>query len=240
MRLLLASNNTHKQRELAEIMQRHELITPAQLGLEFEHDETAESFFGNAHDKARALYNLVAEHQRAAAAGGGFQTAAAGGEPSAAAAGGGEPGAAATGADLVVIADDSGLCVDALGGEPGVRSARYGSAPDGPDLNDSDRNQLLLSALAHTNDRDAHYVCCMVAYLGPDRFYVVQETWQGRITTQPSTGKGGFGYDPIFLLPDLGTTVADISADEKHRRSHRGKAARKLALLLDALEHAPG
>ncbi len=237
MQLLLASNNTHKQRELAEIMQRHELITPAQLGLEFEHDETADSFIGNAHDKARALYELVTEHREAAAAGGASKRAAAGSHPKASDAAGGGPDAPAASGALVIVADDSGLCVDALGGEPGVRSARYGSAPGGPDLNDAERNQLLLSALAHTNDRDAHYVCCMVAYLGADRFYIVQETWHGRIATQPSTGKGGFGYDPVFFLPDLGVTVADISAAEKHRCSHRGKAARRLALLLDALEH---
>ncbi|WP_304221972.1 RdgB/HAM1 family non-canonical purine NTP pyrophosphatase [Gracilinema caldarium] len=135
--------------------------------------------------------------------------------------------------DLVhepVIADDSGLCVDALDGRPGIYSARYGST-DGKKLESWERNQLLLKELEEATDRKARFVCSMVALFSHDRFYVVQETLEGEIIRE-SRGTGGFGYDPILYLPDRGCTVAELSEEEKNRISHRGKAGRALARLL--------
>ncbi|AEJ19400.1 RdgB/HAM1 family non-canonical purine NTP pyrophosphatase [Gracilinema caldarium] len=135
--------------------------------------------------------------------------------------------------DLVhepVIADDSGLCVDALDGRPGVFSARYGST-NGKKLESWERNALLLKELEHETNRKARFVCSMVALFSHDRFYVVQETLEGEIIRE-SRGSGGFGYDPILYLPERGCTVAELSEDEKNRISHRGKAGKALAKLL--------
>lgn len=129
-----------------------------------------------------------------------------------------------------VIADDSGLCVDALGGRPGIYSARYGST-EGKKLESWERNRLLLKELAATVDRRARFVCAMVVLFNHDRFFVVQETLEGEIIHE-SRGIGGFGYDPILYLPERGCTVAELPEEEKNRISHRGKAGRALARLL--------
>jgi XTP/dITP diphosphohydrolase len=140
----------------------------------------------------------------------------------------------------VVVADDSGLCVDALGGAPGVFSARFGS-PDGgkTELDAGSRNELLLQAVAGEQNRAAHFVCCMVAVLPDDRLLVAQESWYGEIAHEPSSGTGGFGYDPVFYVPSLGRTAADLSPEEKNRLSHRGRASRVLAAALAAARELP-
>ena len=132
-----------------------------------------------------------------------------------------------------VIADDSGICVDALNGEPGVYSARYG-ATNGIELSAEDRNKLLLSRMKGIPDRTARFVCNMVLYSGPDRFVSVQETLEGSIVSESGSGSGGFGYDPVLYLPDYGKTVAELSDDQKDLVSHRGKAARKLQIFLNS------
>ncbi|HQB88834.1 MAG TPA: RdgB/HAM1 family non-canonical purine NTP pyrophosphatase [Treponemataceae bacterium] len=132
-----------------------------------------------------------------------------------------------------VIADDSGICVDALNGEPGVYSARYG-ATNGIELSAEDRNKLLLSRMKGIPDRTARFVCNMVLYYGPDRFVSVQETLEGSIVSESGSGSGGFGYDPVLYLPEYGKTVAELSDDQKDLVSHRGKAARKLEIFLNS------
>jgi XTP/dITP diphosphohydrolase len=132
-----------------------------------------------------------------------------------------------------VIADDSGLCVDALGGRPGILSARYGGG-EGRNLDAGERNALLLEELALSPQRSARFVCAMVLLLSEDRFFAVQETLEGEIIRE-SRGSGGFGYDPIFYLPERGCTVAELSEDEKNRISHRGKAGHCIAGLLSAM-----
>ena len=132
-----------------------------------------------------------------------------------------------------VIADDSGICVDALNGEPGVYSARYG-ATNGIELSAEDRNKLLLSRMKGIPDRTARFVCNMVLYYGPDRFVSVQETLEGSIVSESGSGSGGFGYDPVLYLPEYGKTVAELSDDQKDLVSHRGKAARKLKIFLNS------
>lgn len=131
-----------------------------------------------------------------------------------------------------VIADDSGICVDALGGAPGVISARYGSE-NGRNLDAAGRNALLLSNMKGKEDRRCRFVCSMVLYLAPDRFTLVQETLEGLLVTE-SRGAGGFGYDPLVYLPEFKNTVAELSPAEKDACSHRGKAGRVIAKLLSA------
>ena len=129
-----------------------------------------------------------------------------------------------------VLADDSGLCVDALGGAPGILSARYGSE-NGINLDSGAKNELLLSKMEGITNRTCRFVCSMVLYLAPERFYLVQETLEGTLTSE-ICGSGGFGYDPIVFVPEYNMTVAEMCPAEKDRCSHRGKAARKIACLL--------
>ena len=132
-----------------------------------------------------------------------------------------------------VVADDSGLCVDALGGRPGVRSNRYGSV-GGRLLDAAEKNALLLRELEGTLDRRASFVCALAIALDQDRFFLVQEVLRGAIGRRPA-GAGGFGYDPVFELPGLGKTVAELGAREKDALSHRGRAARRMRALLENL-----
>jgi XTP/dITP diphosphohydrolase len=123
-------------------------------------------------------------------------------------------------------ADDSGLAVDALGGAPGVYSARYA----GPDASDADRYRKLLDALAGVPwaERTARFRC-VVAVVSPEgELYTTDGACEGIIALGPA-GDGGFGYDPVFYLPDHGCTMAQLTPEEKHAISHRGRASRAMA-----------
>jgi len=130
---------------------------------------------------------------------------------------------------LPALADDSGLCVAALGGAPGVYSARYAGEPK----SDARNNQKLIAELAGKADRRAHYVCVLVLVHHADdpQPLISEGEWRGEIIATPR-GTGGFGYDPYFLLPQLGLTGAEMTAEQKNAISHRGKA---LALLIQRL-----
>jgi len=130
-----------------------------------------------------------------------------------------------------VLADDSGLAVTVLGGEPGILSSRYGSKPGGPVLGAEERNRLLLDRLRGEEMREAFFVCCMVLVLDHRRFYAAQETLRGEIGQEPR-GAGGFGYDPIFAVPERGMTVAEMTDAQKDGISHRARAARCILSLL--------
>ena len=129
-----------------------------------------------------------------------------------------------------VIADDSGLCIDALGGKPGIYSARYGMK-DGVQLDAHARNTLVLQQMEGIENRSCRFVCCIAVMLDAHRFFTVQETCEGVIAAS-ERGKYGFGYDPIVYLPKIGKTVAELTAQEKNELSHRGKAGRIVAQLL--------
>jgi XTP/dITP diphosphohydrolase len=131
-----------------------------------------------------------------------------------------------------VLADDSGLCVSALGGSPGVVSARFGSELPSPPRDDRERNAYLLSLLPRAQKHEAFFVCAMVVMFDEHRFACVQETVQGLIIDSPA-GELGFGYDPVFFVPELGKTVAQIPLALKNSFSHRGRAAARIRLLLD-------
>jgi XTP/dITP diphosphohydrolase len=127
--------------------------------------------------------------------------------------------------DETVLADDSGLAVPALGGAPGVFSARYA----GPNASDADRVQKLLNAMAGMKGRErrAYFVCVTSLARQGHALAVVSERCDGLIATEPK-GAGGFGYDPVFYFESLGQTYAQLSSAEKHVYSHRGKAFRKI------------
>jgi len=132
---------------------------------------------------------------------------------------------------LPALADDSGICVTALGGAPGVLSARY--AGDSPKL-DERNNEKLLQDMQGVTDRRAHYYCVLVLLHHADdpQPLIAEGEWHGEIAHE-ERGDGGFGYDPLFWLPELGKMSAELSRDEKHAISHRGKA---LKVLLEKLK----
>jgi XTP/dITP diphosphohydrolase len=134
---------------------------------------------------------------------------------------------AASQSGLAAIADDSGLEVDALGGRPGVHSARYA----GPKASDAENNARLLSELTHVAPakRTARYRCVLVLLRSASdpAPLVCEGVWEGRITDTPA-GQSGFGYDPLFLVGDLGLTAAQLAPQLKNQLSHRGQALQKL------------
>lgn len=134
----------------------------------------------------------------------------------------------------LVVADDSGLAVDALGGAPGVQTARFG----GPHLDDAGRNRLLLEKLRGVSDerRGARFHCAL-AVARPDAeelLFETEETCEGRIAHE-AAGERGFGYDPVFFFPPFGSTLACVPPEKKAAVSHRGKAFRRLRAFLETL-----
>ncbi len=214
MKIYLASSNKNKKREMSEIFPEHEIVTPADEGIEFDPEETGETFLENSLIKARALHLIT-----------------------------GQP----------VIADDSGISVDALGGVPGVWSSRYAGPdfhrgkPDGSRIPQEEQNAMLIAELNRAvssgsldleagkkkglfknGPRSAHYTCAMVFLTGVNEYTAAVQVMEGTLLedVKEARGEGGFGYDPIFFLPQYGRTAAELSADEKNAISHRGKAAR--------------
>jgi XTP/dITP diphosphohydrolase len=189
-RVVLATGNPGKLREMRAILAGHglEVVAQSDLGIEAP-VEDGDSFVANALIKARHAARL---------------------------------------AGLPAIADDSGLEVDALGGRPGVHTARYA----GPVADEAANNEKLLRELAGVADahRAARYRCAMVFVRTADdpSPLVAEGSWEGRIGRE-RRGTGGFGYDPIFMVAGGTMTAAEMPADEKNRVSHRGKALAELA-----------
>ncbi|MFQ3619545.1 MAG: non-canonical purine NTP pyrophosphatase [Spirochaetales bacterium] len=134
--------------------------------------------------------------------------------------------------NFAILSDDSGLSIPALGGAPGIHSARFGEKELGRKPTYAEQHQILLSRLAKVENRKAYFVCCMVLFLHPERYFIAQETLEGEIAHKPM-GSGGFGYDPLLYLPNLGKTVAQLDMNEKNALSHRGAAARAIRILLE-------
>ncbi len=135
---------------------------------------------------------------------------------------------------LPALADDSGICVDALGGAPGVFSARFAGEPK----SDQRNNEKLIADLAGQANRRAHYYCILVFVRHADdpQPIIAEGEWHGEIIDTPR-GANGFGYDPYFWLPEFGCTAAELAADKKNSVSHRGKA---LAVLIGKLRARAG
>ncbi len=139
---------------------------------------------------------------------------------------------AAAHSGLPALADDSGLCVHALGGAPGVLSARYAGEPK----SDARNNEKLLHHLAEYDDRRAHFYCVLVLVRAEDdpQPIIAEGEWHGEILPA-LRGEGGFGYDPLFFVPEFGQTAAELDADTKNRVSHRARAMQKLIERLPTL-----
>ncbi|MBP2168194.1 XTP/dITP diphosphohydrolase [Erwinia toletana] len=194
-KVVLATGNPGKVRELADLLAAFGLDIVAQTDLGVESaEETGLTFIENAILKARHAAQITG---------------------------------------LPAIADDSGLAVDALGGAPGIYSARYA----GEDASDQQNLEKLLVALQDVPDerRQAQFHCVLVylRHAADPTPLVFHGSWEG-VITRSAAGEGGFGYDPIFHVPALGKTAAELTKDEKRAVSHRGKA---LTLLLDAMRN---
>ena len=222
MKIYLATGNLNKKREMSEILSSHTVVVPKDEGIDFDPEETGTTFYANSLIKAEALWNVV---------------------------------------HCPVIADDSGICVDALGGAPGIYSSRYAGPefmqgrPDGKKISQEEQNIMLVEqtnralalgvdleagkkkGLFPNGERSARYVCAMVLYLGPSRLYVAQETFEGTIISSmdEARGNGGFGYDPLFVVPGTGKTAAQLTPDEKNAISHRGKAGRIIQRIVESI-----
>ncbi len=130
---------------------------------------------------------------------------------------------------LPALADDSGICADALHGEPGIHSARYAGEPKSDERN----NQKLIEALTNQSNRNAHYYCVIVLVRHADdpQPIIADGAWHGEIIAQPR-GSGGFGYDPYFYLPQLDKTSAELPLEQKNRISHRSQALARLVEMI--------
>jgi len=190
MKLVLASNNAKKLKELQALFEPLgiELVTQGSLGIP-EAEEPFHTFVENALTKARH---------------------------------------AAQASGLPALADDSGLAVEALGGMPGVLSARYATL-FGREKSDAENNRVLLEKLDGIEDRRARFVCALVAVRSADdpEPLIAMGRWQGEIL-RAGEGEGGFGYDPLLLIPELGKSVAALGAELKNRLSHRALASQDL------------
>ena len=186
-KLVLASNNPGKIRELRDLLAPLDIDVIAQADLAIpEAEEPHGTFVENALGKARHAAQL---------------------------------------SGLPALAEDSGICVDALDGAPGVYSARFAGEPK----SDQRNNDRLLELLATTERRGAHYYCVAVLLRSAQdpQPVIAEGEWHGEILRAPR-GSGGFGYDPLFLVSAIGRTGAELSMQEKNRISHRGQAMERL------------
>ena len=200
MKIIFATGNQNKLKEISEIMEGtgYEIIRASDAGINADPDENGKSFEENALIKAKAVYELSDKKS-------------------------------------IVMADDSGLSIDALDGEPGIHSARFMGYDTSYDIKNREILRLLLSV--PDSERTARFVCSVAAIL-PSKTgsagyseYVVRDTMEGYIAREIS-GKNGFGYDPVFYLPEFNKTSAEISPEAKNLISHRGKALRHMRAVL--------
>ncbi|MBE5829916.1 MAG: RdgB/HAM1 family non-canonical purine NTP pyrophosphatase [Butyrivibrio sp.] len=201
MRIVFATGNKDKMKEIRRILGDldAEILSMKEAGVFEDVVEDGTTFSENAAIKASAIYKLLEEKDPEAAK------------------------------ETVVLADDSGLEVDYLGGEPGIYSARY----LGKDTPYTEKNRIIIERLngAEGEERSARFVCAIAACLPGGKMLGTLGKMEGRIGYEIA-GENGFGYDPIFFLPEYGKTSAELSADEKNAISHRGKALREMEKLL--------
>ena len=181
-KFVLATHNPGKLKEMSDILARFgvEVVSPGDLGITVDVEETGTTFAENAMLKAKAI---------------------------------------CAAAKLPAIADDSGLCVDALNGGPGVYSARYG----GEGLDDKGRYTLLLNNMRGQTTRAAHFTCSIACAFPNGDTLTAEGRCDGSIAFAPM-GEGGFGYDPVFSVPEKAKTFGQLTAEEKSAISHRGRA----------------
>ena len=191
MKYVLATHNPGKLKEMGAILARFgvEVVSPKDLGLTVDVEETGTTFAENAMLKAKAI---------------------------------------CAAAQLPAIADDSGLCVDALNGGPGVYSARYG----GEGLDDRGRYMLLLNNMRGQTTRAAHFACAIACAFPNGDTLTAEGRCDGTIAFAPM-GEGGFGYDPVFFVPEKAKTFGQLTAEEKSAISHRGRALESFVAKLE-------
>lgn len=196
MKVVLASKNAHKLKEISKITEKFdmELVLESQLGVDIDVEETGSTFEENSFIKAEAVMKAMG---------------------------------------LPALADDSGIAVDALNGEPGIYSARYGFDPS---LDDWGRLELLLKNTEQVpnGSRQAQFVCVITLVTPEGQVIQARGEAHGELLRQPA-GEGGFGYDPIFYYPPLGKSFAELSPEEKNQVSHRAQA---LKLFYEKLKEA--
>ncbi len=182
-KLVLASGNKHKIKEISQMLPEFEVVGYKDFGYDFEIEENGKTFYENALIKAKTVSEVLS---------------------------------------LPALADDSGICVDALNGEPGIYSARY--AGDG---DDNHNNELLLKNMQGKTNRKAKFVCCMVFYKPNGEIITATGETHGQILEQIQ-GENGFGYDPLFFSDDLQKCLGIASSEEKNTISHRFRAINAL------------
>lgn len=200
MKIIFATGNQGKIREVKEILGNQvEVLTMKEAGVDCDPEENGSTFTENAYIKARAV------REKCKASGNKELI------------------------DCIVMADDSGLEIDAMPGELGVKSARF----MGHDTSYDIKNRAILDRMKDVpvEERGARFVCAIAAILPDGRELDTKGVMEGQIGYEIS-GNGGFGYDPIFYLPEYQASSADISAEEKNRISHRGQALRQMKELL--------
>jgi XTP/dITP diphosphohydrolase len=185
LKLILASNNKGKLREMREILADLdvEVVSQSEAGLTLEAEENGTTFHENARIKALAACKALG---------------------------------------LPAMADDSGIVVDALNGEPGIYSARYGGDKC---KNDRERLEYLLKNMEDKENRAARFVSSIVCVFPNGDEISAESAWEGELLREP-VGEGGFGYDPIFYSPEFKKSSGELTAEEKNSVSHRGKALR--------------
>ena len=191
-RLVVASGNAHKLREIAEIFTQFEVVPQKQMGFDEEVEETGATFLENALIKARAACKALG---------------------------------------CMALADDSGLCVDALGGAPGVYSARY----CGHHGSDEENRKTLLKNMQGITDRRAHFTSAL-ALVYPDGKELLAEGATYGVILEKEDGEGGFGYDPLFFSNDLQKTFGVATSEEKNAVSHRFRALQNILAIWREVE----
>lgn len=182
MKIVAATSNAHKLKEIRAILKDHEIVSQKEAGFTGEVEETGATFLENARLKARAVFEATGQS---------------------------------------ALADDSGLCVKALGGAPGVFSARYSGGGD------KENRALLLKNLEQKENRAAYFACAIVLITADGKEYTAVGKSYGEILTE-ERGENGFGYDPLFYSRELKKTFAEASEEEKNSVSHRGRALEAL------------
>lgn len=193
MKIVFASGNAHKTREVKELLQESlqfdfELLSLKDVGFEGDIVEDGSTFEENSMIKAETVYEFCR---------------------------------------LPVIADDSGICVDALGGAPGIHSARYAAVFADKNSPDDTNTALLLRNMEGKTDRSARFVCA-VSFVSDTLSFTVKKACEGTIINE-KRGDGGFGYDPVFFVEEFGKTLSEVTEEQKNSISHRGKAIRAAA-----------
>jgi XTP/dITP diphosphohydrolase len=187
MKIIVASNNQDKIREIKSIFTNYEIVSLKDMNINIDVEETGSTFEENAYIKAKAIYDLTGE---------------------------------------MVLADDSGIEIEALNWAPGIYSARFAG-----NHNDEANNDLVLEKLKNETNRTARYACALCLFYKDGTHKIILEHCYGKIT-QERIGTGGFGYDPLFYLEEINKTFGQVSLEEKNKYSHRAKALRKLKEVL--------